>query len=86
MPDTTNDDASRDPNYIAYQSLLKSDEWYSQYQGQYVAFMAGEFIGNDPDVGTLIDRLNEIYGDKSALVMKVDRNPEVIHIPLLDIL
>jgi hypothetical protein len=75
-------EAEKDPNYIAYQSLLKQDDWYNRHKGQYVIFVDGKLVDYDHDKKTLLERVNEIYKEKPKFYEKVDRTrPRAIDIP-----
>ena len=69
-----------DPNYIAYQKFLSSEEWYDGNRGRFVAFVDGEFVDNDLDKTNLLGRVREMYKDKARFVTQVKREQEIVHI------
>ena len=62
-------EAEKDPNYIAYQSLLKQDDWYNRHKGQYVIFVDGKLVDQDHDKKTLLNEICRIVVDDGGFTM-----------------
>lgn len=71
----------KDPNYVTYQSLLKSEEWFNEYKGKFVVFVDGKLVDYDHNKNELLDRVGEKYGGTKRFFTKVDRDEGVIDIP-----
>ncbi len=72
-----------DKNYLAYQGLLKSDEWYNEYKGKFVAFVDGNLVDHDTNKDTLLNRIRETYKNSPRFFKEVSREKEIFYIPTL---
>ncbi|CCI28029.1 MAG: response regulator [Microcystis sp. M048S1] len=74
-----------DVNIIAYERLKSEPAWLKENEGQYVAFVDGEFVGSCQNKQELLQQLREKYPEKSRFFKKVDKEDRIIDIPYFDI-
>ncbi|MFM7792891.1 MAG: DUF5678 domain-containing protein, partial [Microcystis panniformis] len=70
---------------IAYERLKSEPAWLKENEGQYVAFVDGEFVGSCQNKQKLLQQLREKYPEKSRFFKKVDKEDRIIDIPYFDI-
>ena len=72
-----------DSNIIAYERLKAQN--FQEYEGNYVAFVDGNFVDSDKIKRDLLKRVREKYSEKPRFLRKVEKKVKVIDIPYFDI-